>query len=134
MGFKGRKPRLVACGSRGNVFDRFRVAHPARGDAYVAMWIDSEEPLNDAQKLWDHLKRHGGWEKPAGAVDEQVLFMTTCMETWIVADRAALREHYGSSLQEKVLPPMDNLERRSRDDVQERLELSRCRGRHERTV
>ena len=44
--------------------------------------------------------------------------MATCMETWIVADRAVLKSHYGSDLQESALPAIMNLESRSRDSVQ----------------
>ena len=47
--------------------------------------------------------------------------MTTCMETWIVADRSALAAHYGQALQESGLPPLTDLEARSRDTVQESL-------------
>lgn len=47
--------------------------------------------------------------------------MTTCMETWIVADRLTLRRHYGSGLQESALPPVVDLEQRARDEVQEKL-------------
>lgn len=50
-----------------------------------------------------------------------MLFMTTCMETWIVADRDALAKHYGSKLQESALPPLVDLESRSRHDVQNDL-------------
>ncbi len=47
--------------------------------------------------------------------------MTTCMETLIVADRAALEEHYKTKLQNSALPPLVDLESRTRDDVQDRL-------------
>ena len=50
-----------------------------------------------------------------------MLFMTTCMETLIAADRAALSGHYGAKLQVSALPPLDNLENRDRHDVQDRL-------------
>lgn len=62
-----------------------------------------------------------GWEQPAGTVDEQVLFMTTWMETWFVADHATLRKHFGSTLQDSALPPLSGLENRNRYDVQEKL-------------
>ena len=62
------------------------------------------------------------WNAPAGAEDDQVLFMTTCMETWIVADRDTLREHFKQALNENPLPALQDLERRSRSDVQDRLE------------
>ncbi|MHB8524220.1 MAG: DUF4276 family protein [Limisphaerales bacterium] len=125
MGFKGRKPRLVACGGRGAVYDRFVIEHSAEGARYVAMWIDSEEPMINREAAWEHLRKVRTvpqWERPEGAEDDQVLLMTTCMETWIVADRAVLREHYGSDLQESALPSLVELENRERHDVQAKLE------------
>ncbi len=124
MGFRGRKPRLVACGGRDRVYSRFCTAHQA-GGGYIAMWIDSEEPLADIEQAWEHLAQVttvAAWEKPEGSDNDQVLFMTTCMETWIVADRAALRLHYGHKLSENALPPLHDLEGRGRHDVQDRLQ------------
>ena len=125
MGFKGRKPRLVACGSRGSVYERFCIEHSRQTGGYVALWIDSEEPMADVEKAWKHLREVTtvpAWHTPAGAEDEQVLLMTTCMETWIVADRENLREHFKQGLNENQLPPLTDLERRLRGDVQDRLE------------
>jgi len=89
------------------------------------MWIDSEEPVEDSDLAWEHLRKVTTvtpWNKPAGAGDDQVLFMTTCMETWIVADRNTLKNHYGSKLQESALPPvLSELEQRTRDEVQDKL-------------
>jgi hypothetical protein len=44
------------------------------------------------------------------------------METWIVADDAALMSHYGASLQRNALPSQTNLETITRGDVQYKLE------------
>ncbi|MDQ7821984.1 MAG: DUF4276 family protein [Candidatus Eremiobacteraeota bacterium] len=124
-GFRGRMPRLIACGSRDSAFEDFKRAHGAgASDEYIALWIDSEEPMEDINRAWEHLHNVttvSKWEKPDGAEDNQVLFMTTCMETWIIADRATLKEHYDKSLLESALPPLDNLEQRSRHEVQEDL-------------
>ena len=121
-GFLGKLPRLSACGGRESAFADFKIAYgKCRIGDYVAMLIDSEDPVIDLEKNWDHLKHRDKWDKPAGAMEEQVLFMTTCMETWIVADRAALQEHYGHKLQENALPPLNDLENRSRHDVQDGL-------------
>jgi hypothetical protein len=104
------------------VFDDFKTAHASRSSSdYIAMLVDSEDPLSDAERAWDHLKSRDNWDKPANASDEQVLFMTTCMESWIVADRKALRAHYGSELQENALPPLIDLESRDRHDVHDKL-------------
>lgn len=119
--FKGRMPRLVACGGRETVFADFNSALAGKHVGYVAMWLDSEHPLTDLNATWTHLLQHDGWSRPEEASDEQVLFMTTCMETWLVADHAALREHFGNELQESALPPLQELEQRSPHDVQNRL-------------
>ena len=125
MGFKKRKPRLVACGGRGRVYDRFCTAHDLVGaGGYVAIWIDSVEPMADIEASWKHLANVttvAAWQKPAGAKDDQVLFMTTCMETWIVADRATLREHFKQQLNENPLPTLTDVERRTRASVQDAL-------------
>ncbi|MCG7849253.1 MAG: DUF4276 family protein [ANME-2 cluster archaeon] len=120
-GFNGYMPKLVACGGRDSAFNDFKIAHANKSNSdYVAMLIDSEDPLTDLEG-WDHLKRRDGWDKPLGSENDQVLFMTTCMETWIVADRDALTNHYGSELLKSALPPLVDLESRSRQDIQNDL-------------
>jgi hypothetical protein len=121
-GFTGRLPRLSACGGRDSAFDDFKTAHgAARPGHFVAILIDSEDPVADLERTWAHLKTRDNWEKPTGASDEQVLFMSTCMETWVVADRETLRKHYGEELQENALPPPNDLERRRRSEVHDSL-------------
>jgi hypothetical protein len=121
-GFGGRMPRLVACGCREAAFDDFSTAHANAGEGdYVAMLVDSEEPVADVEQTWAHLKQRDDWNQPDGADDDQVLLMTTCMETWITSDREALRLHYGASLRENALPDLSNMERRARDVVQHAL-------------
>jgi hypothetical protein len=120
-GFKGRMPRLVACGGRGSTFDDFKIGYIGMDGHYVAMLIDSEDPMENIEEAWKHLEVRDRWDKPNGAGDNQVLFMTTCMETWIVSDRMALARYYGDKLQETALPPLENLEQRPRQYVQNQL-------------
>lgn len=122
MGLRGRMPRLSACGGRNATFDDFKTAHVSSkpGD-YIALLVDSEDPVVDIEKTWDHLKKRDDWNRPAEAHNEQVLFMTTSMETWIVADPGTLREHYGHLLQESALPALNNLEQRDRHEVHDKL-------------
>jgi hypothetical protein len=120
--YKKRMPRLFACGSRDSAFDDFKRALSERqASDFVALWIDSEDPLTDLEATWAHVTRRDKWTKPIGATDDQVLFMTTCMETLVAADRAALRDHYGAKLQPSALPPLVQLENRPRHDVQDKL-------------
>ena len=122
-GLAGRMPRLVASGSRNTAFDNFKTAHSnAPGAEYVALLIDSEDPVSDVEKTWEHLRRSDNWQRPQGARDYQVLLMTTCMETWMVADHSALRDHFGQGIRPERLPPLTNLERRARGEVQRGLE------------
>jgi hypothetical protein len=124
-GFTRRMPRLVACGSRFATYEDFTRAHAGAGhETYVAMLVDSEHPVADINRTWEHLVRSDGWQRPATATDEQVLLMVTCMETWIVTDRDTLRAHYGSHLHESVLPPIVDMESRGRDQIQEGLALA----------
>lgn len=122
MELAGRMPRLIACGSRENAFRSFKTAHASRkaGD-YVALLVDSEAKVKDRERTWDHLKESDDWDRPDTATDEQALLMTTCMETWIVADRSALRKHYGQRLQESALPPLVGLENREPHQVHDQL-------------
>lgn len=122
-GYRGRMPRIVACGARSATFDNFKIALGLVEDIeFVAMLIDSEQPLSNLDAPWRHLAEHEGWQRPLAAFDEQVLFMTTCMETWIVADRAALSKHYGHTLRVAALPALQDLEARDRHLIQESLE------------
>lgn len=121
-GFSGRMPRLVAGGGRDRTYKDFKNFHykSVPGD-FIGMLIDSEDLLVDTDKTWDHLQTRDGWEKPSGAEDKQVLFMTTCMETWVAADRPNLHSHYGSDLQKNALPSNNDLETVSRSEVYKKL-------------
>jgi len=87
----------------------------------VILWIDSEDPMADIEATWEHLQTRDGWKKPNDATNEQVLLMTTCMETWIVADQKTLQAHYGTDLQESALPALHKLEERTRAYIQNAL-------------
>jgi hypothetical protein len=124
-GFVGRLPRIVACGSRNATFDDFKTAHTQGNRIYVALLVDSEDPVSDIEQPWDHLTARDDWDRPGGAADDQVFLMTTCMETWIIADRAALDQHFGDKLQKSALP-VTNLEQRDRHEVQDKLMHATC--------
>ena len=122
-GFTGRMPQIIARGGRDSTYDSFKTAHAVASlSDYVAMLIDSEDPVVDINETWIHLNQRDGWQRPPDAQDDQVLLMVTSMETWVVADRQTLNEHFGNRMQTSTLPPLDKLESRSRQDVQSRLE------------
>ena len=121
-GFADR-PSLRACGSRNDAYGVFKQSCAyATAHDFVGLLVDSEEPMADIDRTWDHLRQRDGWIKPDGGCDEQVLLMTTCMEAWIVAGRPTLLMYYGQYLQENALPPLVEMESRHRHDIQEKLD------------
>lgn len=134
-GLSGKLPQIVACGGRSAAFRDFATAHKnATAGQYVALLVDSEDPISMIEETWTHLKQRDGWDKPTSATDEQVLFMTTCMETWIASDRPTLREHYGAALRENALPDLHNMESRPRQTVQDGLQQAtrECKNKYEK--
>lgn len=122
-----KSPSIAACGGRGRAYDKFKTA-VAVGGEYPILLVDSEDPVKktdespDSDAPWKHLKARDGWEQPAGAKNDQAQLMVTCMETWIMADQAALVEFFGQHFQRTALLPLHQIEERSRHQVQETLE------------
>ncbi|MHB1156605.1 MAG: DUF4276 family protein [Phycisphaerales bacterium] len=121
MDFQGRMPSPRWGGGRDQTFDKFKTAHQVyNAQNFVAMLLDSEDPVSDIEATWEHLKKRDNWDKPANAKNEQVLFMVTCMESWIITDQTTLQSHY-RNLQISALPPLANMETRNRHDIQNAL-------------
>ena len=119
-GLKDRMPRFVACGPRNAAYDDFKTAHStAYSGDFIGLLVDSEDPVTDIEKPWEHVSRRAddNWARPDGADDEQLMLMTTSMETWIVTDREALKSHFGPRLIESALPPIQNIEQRNRHAI-----------------
>ena len=122
--FAGRLPRIIACGSRQGAYDNFKTEHLAGKVSYVALLVDSEEPVADGEKPWEHLKTRDNWDCPEKATDDQVFLMTTCMETWIIADQEGLKrffERHKPCLLAAGLPSTVNLENQQRHQIQDAL-------------
>lgn len=104
-----RKPRVIVCGGRQSAFKQFC---QALQDDTADVWllVDAEEVVQPGPPFapWAHvLERKGdAWVKPAGARDEQLHLMAVCTETWLLADRDALRRVFGPKLDEGRLPPV----------------------------
>jgi hypothetical protein len=128
-GLKGKMPRIVACGSRGNAYDSFRTALENGEPAFLL--VDSEAPIAGGEAdPWRHLAERIGdaWEKPAGAEDRHCHLMVQCMESWFLADRDTLRRFFGQGFNERALPASDGtIEPIAKADVYQSLkEASRA--------
>ncbi|MDX2043855.1 MAG: DUF4276 family protein [Acidobacteriota bacterium] len=122
-----RNPAIVACGSREQTFKRFKTAASVADGELPLLLVDSEDPVKvtdenpDSTEAWNHLKARDKWERPAGVANDQAQLMTTCMETWIMADQQALSVFFSQHLKTSALLPEQNLEARTRDEVQDKL-------------
>lgn len=112
------RPRVVACGSRGNAFESFCIA--VRLGQPAMLLVDSEEQVaaeharGDADRWqpWRHLKQRNGdhWEKPDGGNDQDCHLMVQCMESWFIADREALERFFGDKFNATKLPRSPKVE------------------------
>jgi hypothetical protein len=57
------------------------------------------------------------WEQPAGTDDACCQMMVACMEAWFLADPAGLKKHYGGNFNERALPPANQAETRTKDNI-----------------
>lgn len=116
-GFKGRMPRVVACGSRYAAYSDFCTAvRTASGDELPLLLVDSEAPVQPQHQQagnfdpWGHLQDRAGWRKPENTKDEQAHLMVQCMEAWFLADRQCLQDFFGNQFKAGGLPGNQNIE------------------------
>ncbi len=108
-GLAGRMPKVVACGGRGNAYDRFCYAlRRAEPEEFPILLVDSEDAVTALP--WQHLKTRDKWDRPDGAEDDHVYLMVQCMEAWFLADREQLAQYFGQGFRENALPKNPNIE------------------------
>lgn len=100
--------KLVCCGPRNEAFQRFQNAVNSRDDAVSVLLVDSEGPVKH-QSVRRHLQARDKWNL-SFTPEETVHLMVQIMETWIVADLAALSQYYGQGFRANKLPKATNLE------------------------
>jgi hypothetical protein len=114
--------QVIACGARNAAFDGFQTALRFHADAFNVLLVDSEGPISVSHGPWDHLLARDRWTRPAAASDEQCQLMTQCVEAWLVADRATLRDFYGPGFNEGALPAHVTVEAVAKLDLSSGLE------------
>ena len=110
-GLRGHMPKVIRGGSREQTFDRFAkmIASPSP-EAVPLLLVDSESPVSGDHSAWRHLREQDGWRKPAGAGGDDAFLMVQVMETWLLADRNALRNFFGPRFLESALGDRAELE------------------------
>ena len=108
-------PKIVACGGRGNAYQSFKKAVAGENGTAVLL-VDAEAPLTGSSS-WHHLKITDSWDRPDGATDTQCHLMVEVMESWFLADMAALQSFYGQGFRAQDLPKNPEIENVSKHDV-----------------
>lgn len=113
--------KLVCCGPRNEAFRGFQAA-VNNGDATVhVLLVDAEGPVNQNQSPRRHLRDRDGWNLSFTG-ENTVHLMVQTMETWIVADPAALKSYYGNKdFKVEKLPSAPDLETVPKADVESSL-------------
>ena len=106
---QSRRVRLHAGGGKEETVRNFLVALRANAAVFNILLIDSDAPAADADynSLWQALQEQTYWQPRRNAQRprrEQAHWMVQAMEAWFLADRAALRQHFGRRLKESQLP------------------------------
>ena len=124
-GLNERMPKVVACGSRRQAYNRFRAAISQRSPDFIVLLVDSEGPVQ-ADTPWAHLREREGdrWERPAGATESSVHLMVQVMESWFLADRECLARHFGNGFNGNALPAQRTIEDVAKADVERALRNS----------
>jgi len=105
-----KRPRVVACGSRANAYDRFCTA--LKNGEKAMLLVDSEQTVNskyqqgsqETWQPWAHLKTGDHWDKPQHSTDTDCHLMVQVMESWFLADRDVLKAFFGQGFNENSLP------------------------------
>lgn len=110
-GLRGRMPQVVRGGPRDRTFDLFATAIAKPTSAQVPLLlVDSEGQVKAGHSVWEHLQARDKWNQPGGAGENQAFLMVQLMETWFLADRAALKKHFGNQFKENALKQWPQLE------------------------
>jgi hypothetical protein len=109
--------RVIASGSRQKVYEDFGTALRQRPGDFVMLLVDSEAVVTVA--AWQHLnqRQDDGWQRPAGATNDQVHLMVQVMEAWFLADQQALARYYGQGFLRNSLPRQRNIEQIDKERV-----------------
>jgi hypothetical protein len=102
LGDNGSRPGVIACGSRDEAYKDFCRSLQNDPDTLSILLVDAEAPVAAGKNPCAHLRERDGWTEPMPA--PRVHLMVQCMESWFLADRAALQRFYGQGFKPNALP------------------------------
>ena len=111
---------IIACGPRGEAYNRFKLAEQEYTDSFNLLLVDSEEEVRETESPRAHLARVEGWDL-RGVAEEQVHLMAQTMETLFLAEPDVLSTYFGKDFAAGALPKRADIEAISKADVESAL-------------
>lgn len=107
-----RRIQVICCGAV--PVQEYRACKLASPSDHRVLLVDSEAPVDGspAQVVASRAGRAAG-----ELVDDDCLLMVQCMESWLVADAAALEAFFGAGFRKSALPRRKNIEDEPKDQV-----------------
>jgi hypothetical protein len=106
--------RLVMCGSRDAAYRAFRDSARQHPNDYVFLLVDAEQATTGTPR--QHLSARDHWDL-SWAKEAQCHLMAQVMESWFLADPAALERFYGQKFGVGQIPKRRNVEEVPKDEV-----------------
>lgn len=110
--------RVILCGSRDDTFKAFRSAVRDHPEDRVFLLVDAEQAVTGSPR--EHLEARDPWDL-SFAEDAQCHLMAQVMESWFLADPAALDRFYGHQFGSKQIPARKNVEEVPKTEVESAL-------------
>jgi Domain of unknown function (DUF4276) len=110
---------VILCGSRDDTFKAFQNGVRSHPDADVYLLVDAEQEVAGTPR--EHLGAREPWDHSAVSED-QCHLMAQVMESWFLADPAALERFYGPKFGAGQIPKRKNVEEVPKDEVMSALD------------
>jgi hypothetical protein len=128
------KLRIIASGSRDEAYHDFSRSLANDADTFPLLLVDSEDPVPPGKTAPAHLRDRDHWTDTLP--DGQVHLMVQCMESWFLADKAAIAQYYEDGFKPSALPRNPNIEEIPKRDVMNGLDRATgatSKGRYHKT-
>ena len=110
---EARKRRMrwstIACGSRQDAYRNFLHALEDHPEALNLLVVDSEAPVKQAPD--QHLISRDGWNALKDVDADRCHLMVQVMESWLITDKAAVKQYYGQGFRPNQIPDTKNVEK-----------------------
>ncbi|HEY3295456.1 MAG TPA: DUF4276 family protein [bacterium] len=116
--------RIIPGGSKDNTVSDFKATLASSETAFVVLVVDSDQDVPAKVNYRQFLQTSNpSWNLPE-LPDEHYHMMVQVMEAWFLADREALRTHYGQRFRENALPSHSKVEQVPKNDIYHGMEAA----------